>query len=360
MAQGPPSEAPESIILGAFKGLKNTVSSERLVGEELERALNIDIDDVGQVRRRRGYTLKVTGSFHSIQEINGDLYGVMDGTLGIIRPDYTFEPLAVSVGDTPVCYTNVGDTIYFSGSQAGTITNGVLGQWGGTDGQGVWISPVQTPTDTLGAISGTSLQDPPLASELAAYNGRIYLAQDKTLWATQLFNYHYVDKTKNFMQFEQDITLLEAMTDGMYVGTKDGLYFLQGRALGEFKLTQVLDSPVLAGSAVWAPAELIHPQAVNAPMPTGPALLFMTEAGICAAFDGGTSYNLTQTEVIFPRAVTAAGLFRQDSGSNAYVVATDSEGGPSANARIGDYVDAEIVRFINRPPTIIPDPVLDA
>jgi hypothetical protein len=30
MPQGPPDPPPESVILGAFKGLKNTVSRERL------------------------------------------------------------------------------------------------------------------------------------------------------------------------------------------------------------------------------------------------------------------------------------------------------------------------------------------
>jgi hypothetical protein len=47
----------------------------------------------------------------------------------------------------------------------------------------------------------------------------------------------------------------------------------------------------------------------------------------------------------FPAGVSAAALFRQDQGANSYIAAVDSAGGPSANARIGDYVDAEIRRF---------------
>jgi hypothetical protein len=341
-----PPELPESIILQQFAGMKNTVSPERLTGAELERAINVDLDDAGQLRRRRGYDLKLAGSFHSIKSIGGKVYGAKDGVLGIIRPDYTFFSLSVTVGAAPVCYTSVADDVYFSTAlTAGIIADDeTVSAWGATGGQGEWLSPVINPTDTLGAISGKLLGDPPRATAIEAYKGRIYLAQGSTLWATELFKYHYVDRTKGFMQFEHDIVLLMAMTDGLYVGTTQGIYFIQG-VLGEFKLSMVAASPVLPGSGVWVPADLVHPQAANQPIPTGEAAVFMTEAGICAGFDSGTCYNLTQARVVFPQAISAAALFRQDSGANTYVAVADSAGGPNANARIGDYVDAEIIRF---------------
>lgn len=345
MAQRPPEELPESIILGAFRGLKNTVAPERLTGEELERALNVDLDDAGQLRRRRGYELKMGGSFHSLRDLGGKAYGVRNGTLGIIRPDYSFKTL-YSVGTARVCYTMVGDEVFFSNDAASGVIepSEFVSPWGATDGQGSWLSPVINPTDTLGAVRGKLLGDPPRATEIEAYKGRIYLAQGKTLWATELYQYHYVDRTKNFMQLEHEITLLMAMEDGLYVGTTGGLYFIQG-VLGTFKLSMVAASPVLSGSGVRVPSDLVHPQAANQPIPTGEAAVFMTEDGICAGFDSGTCYNLTHGKVIFPQAISAAALFRQDSGANTYVAAADSAGGPSANARIGDYVDAEIRRF---------------
>jgi hypothetical protein len=49
---------------------------------------------------------------------------------------------------------------------------------------------------------------------------------------------------------------------------------------------------------------------------------------------------------VFPGGLSAAALFRQDSGANHYVAAIDSFGGPSANCRIGDHCEAEIVRRI--------------
>jgi hypothetical protein len=145
------------------------------------------------------------------------------------------------------------------------------------------------------------------------------------------------------MQFESEITLLMAMEDGLYVGTTEALHFIKG-ILGKFELSTVVNSPVLRGSGVVVPTDLIHPNARNAPMPTGEAAVLMTGDGILACFDGGTVFNLTHDRVIFPEGVAAAALYRQDMGVNSYVAAVDSAGGPSSNTRIGDYVDAEIIR----------------
>lgn len=345
MANQPPEEPPESIILGQFSGLKNTVSRERLLQTELERAVNVDLDDTGQIRRRRGYTRVIAEPFHSLRTIAGKTFGVRSGTLGRVLSDYSFISLT-AVGDTALAYTSVNEDVYFCNQAA----SGVVGQddtvsaWGKTDGQGLWLSPVKTPTDTLGAVAGKLLGDPIRATCIEAYKGRIYLAEGKTLWVTELYQYHYVDRTKGFMQFEYDITLVMSVDNGLYVGTVGGLYFLQG-VFGKFQLSNIGSDAVLPGSGQFIPTELVHPQARNQPMPSGVAAVFMTTGGIVAGFDNGTCYNLTQGTMVFPSGVSAASLFRQDQGGNSYIAAVDSAGGPTANCRIGDFVDAEIVRL---------------
>jgi hypothetical protein len=346
-----PNAPPESIIVGQFSGMRNTVAPERLGPRDLEKAVNVDIDDAGQVRRRRGYELAQSGAWHSIRgPLAGKAFGVKDGTLGIIRADFSFATLGIAIGrDSPVCYTEVNDEVYFSSeSMAGVISSiETVNPWGHTDGQGIWFSPVYTPTDTLGEVGGSLLGDPPKASQIEAYKGRIYLAVGKTLWATELFRYHYVDRTRGFVQLEHEITLIMAVEDGLYVGTTGGLYFLQG-VFGSFKLSIIGTDAVLAGSGVFVPTELVHPQARSGPVPTGQAAVMMTTGGVIAAFDNGVVHNLTNDRLVFPSGVNAAALFRQDQGANHYVAAVDSAGGPSANARIGDYVDAEIIRASQR------------
>jgi hypothetical protein len=154
-------------------------------------------------------------------------------------------------------------------------------------GQGFWDSPVYQPTETLGEVAGQLLGDPPKARCIAYYKGRIYLAAGKTLWATELFRYHYVDRTKGFMQFEHEITLRDGVADGLYVGTLGGLYFIQG-VLGTFKLQQITSGAVLFGSGVEVPSQLVHPQARQQDMPAEHCAVMMTADGVLAGFDGGT------------------------------------------------------------------------
>jgi hypothetical protein len=347
VASAPPDQPPESVILGSFKGLKNTVARERLGPNELERAINVDIDDVGQVRRRRGYVRKLTGKWHSIRTFTLKVLGVRDGVLGTLVDGYTFTSLGVFVGSLPLAYTEANGEIYFCNNQASGVVrvDDAVEPWGKTGGQGLWLSPVLDETSTLGPVAGDLLGDPMKGNCIEAYKGRIYIADGKTLWATELYRYHLVNRTRGFMQFEHDITLVMAVDDGLYVGTTGGLYFIKG-VFGQFQLSAITSDTVLPGSGQFVPTELVHPQARNAPVPQGVAAVFMTSGGVVAGFDGGTCYNLTIEAVVFPGGVTAAALFRQDSGANHYVAAIDSFGGPAANARIGDYCEAEIVRRI--------------
>jgi hypothetical protein len=347
VASAPPDQPPESVILGAFKGLKNTVARERLGPDELERAVNVDLDDVGQARRRRGYVRKQTGSWHSVRTFTLKVLGVRDGTLVIINPNYSYVSLGVFVGPGKLAYTEVNGDIYFCNHAASGVVKAddTVGPWGQTNGQGLWLSPVIDETSTLGPVAGELLGDPIRANCIEGYKGRIYLADGKILWATELYRYHLVNRTRGFMQFEHDITLVMAVDDGLYVGTEGGLYFIKG-TFGAFALSIINGDAVLPGSGQVVPTELIHPQARNGPVPAGTAVVFMTSGGIVAGFDGGTAYNLTIDAMVFPGGVSAAALFRQDSGANHYVTAIDSAGGPSANARIGDYCEAEIVRRI--------------
>lgn len=337
-------EAPESIVAARFAGLRNNVSRERLALEELEAAINVDIDDRGQVRRRRGFTQMDTGNFHSLTEHKGYTYVVKNSALCRVNDDVSVFSL-VQVSHHPMDYTAVGDRLYYSSlTHSGYLENGVPGQWGGIVGS-MWVSPVVAPTDTIGEVAGRLLGGiPPKAEHIAAYKGRIYMAIDNVIWATELYQYDYVDKTRNFMTMDHKITMLEGLEDGLLVGTEAGLYYLSG-TFGKMKVNEVVPHKVLRGSAVRVPNELVHPNAKNAPMPTGEAVVLMTSEGIHAAFDDGTCYNLTSARVEFPAAQSAAALFRQQDGANTYVAVMDSAGTPANQARIGDYVDAEIRRF---------------
>jgi hypothetical protein len=344
-----PPEANPSVTLQQFKGLNNTVAPERLAPGELQRAINIDIDDSGQVRRRRGATRLLTGQFHSLFEAaDGTVYVVKDGVLCRLLPSNQTVALNATVGTRRVAYVQVGQHIYFSsGGLSGVIyPDDQVGPWGASDGQNVWVSPVVNPSPTYHEVRGKLLGPPPMATALAYYNGRIYLAVDKTLWATELYLYHYVDKTRNFQQYESEITMVEAVGNGLFVGTETAVYFLSG-AFGEMRRETVMRVGAVRGSVCRIPSEAISPPQLreNGIAQTRPAIVFLTEDGVCAGLDSGACYNITESQLVFPAATEAAAMYRQQDGMGQYVAVTNTGGAPSSSARIGDYVDAEIRRF---------------
>lgn len=353
MAQGrppPPSSAdagPDNISFQKFAGLKNVVTAERLGPDELELAVNVDLDDVGQIHRRRGKIKVASGNFGSLfTTADGLVVATKDGSLGIVLPNFSFDPIDSGYPSDPLAYVQVGPTLYFSSrTRAGKINLETLAvsPWGVSPD--IFLSPVINPTATLPAIRGRLLGAPPLAQYLAYFNGRIYLGVGRTVWATELYLYDYVDKTKNFWNFEADITMIGSVTDGLYVGTTEGVWFISGR-FAEAKRVRVMDTGAVPGSMCYVPSELANPPQIPLNQDTNVqvSILFLTAEGYCGGKDSGVCYNYTENKFVFPGAASAVGAFRRQYGVNQYLAIVNSGGTPATNARIGDHLDAELLR----------------
>lgn len=350
----PTPPGPDSVEIAKFSGLKNTVDRERLKADELARGQNIDLDDVGEVRRRRGYTKKMSGVFHSLFTTNLEqTFAVRDGVLGLINPNYTFAAVQPGIGTDPVlsgvAYVQVGPTLYFSNRIASgrvDLTNFTVSPWGAQDDQGFWFSPVVNPSPTEPPVGGRLFGAPPLATALTYFNGRIYLASDRTLWATEMHLYNFVDKTKNHRLFESPITALGTVTDGIYVGTTQDVWFLGGD-FHTHKRAWVLGVGAVPGTMVSAPAELVDPQVrlnPDQPIEVKSSVVFMTENGIVVGLDSGKTFNLTESRFLFPKAAAGAAMFRKQDGNNTYLSVLDSRGTAVSNVRFGDHLDAVLVR----------------
>jgi hypothetical protein len=343
-------QPPDSISLKKFAGLVNTVGRDRLGPDELETALNVDLDDRGQLRRRRGFQRASVGTFGSLfTSDEGTVYGIKNGVLGVINPDMSFLSLQSGYTNASVCYIQVGSNIYFSSGNAGLA--GIIDQltltvspWQGNP-PSEFLSPVVNPTSYLPAIRGRLIGPPPFATALAYFNGRIYLAEGNTVWATELFLYNYVEKVTNFLPFEAPVTMIGAVGDGLYVGTQEGLWFLSGN-FKEMKRQRVMDTAVIPGSMVEIPGEVGNPPQVGLEQdtPTQVSIMFMTEAGYCTGRDSGEVFNETENRFVFPAATSASAVYRFQDGVHSYVTVLNSTGTPSANTRIGDWVDAELVK----------------
>lgn len=348
--------AKDSVTFNKFSGIKNTVTAERLsmggrdasgkqLGAELADALNVDIDDAGQLRRRRGRTKVGNGNYHSLHQFEDYVCVVKDGNLCRLFPNYTTAVLRFGVGQDRISFVKVDDNAYFSSRTTSGVLNlasSTVSEWGreSTDGgAGRWLSPVISPTDDLPAVRGKLLGAPPNADYLAYFNGRIYLASGKTLWATELYLYNYVDKTRTFLSFEAEITGVGVVTDGMYVGTTEAVYFLSG-PFGQMQRLKLADVGMVPGSLVEVPADVVRGSSSSRN-----AVMYMTRLGVFVGLDGGVASNLTQSRVEFPSSTHVAPMYRLQDGMNQYVAVANNGGTPVAASRIGDFVDVEIRRF---------------
>lgn len=123
----------KTITLKAFKGLNNISRPEDMSEGYLTTANNIDINKVGTLAKRKGYTLKISGNVTSIWSSTNGLgcYAVLDGNLVRVLDDYSTVIIREAVGSSHISFEEVDDIIYFvSYTHRGTIINGKYETWG--------------------------------------------------------------------------------------------------------------------------------------------------------------------------------------------------------------------------------------
>lgn len=119
--------------LTQFSGLANKVTPEALPEGALAEALNVDVDDAGRLRRRRGATLIHAGGFHSLLAVPDEVgYVVKNGDLYRFGPSMSLMLVQAGVGDDHLSYLRVGDRTYAkSRTQALVLLDTGLAQaWG--------------------------------------------------------------------------------------------------------------------------------------------------------------------------------------------------------------------------------------
>jgi hypothetical protein len=126
-------------------GLRNTVGPEAIRPGGLERALDVDIDDAGAIRTRRGRMLVTATPSHSLYD-SGILTLLMQGLdLKRFVPPSTITTLRRLTSPEPLVYAERNGVVYFTnGIDTGRIVQGVAAEWGVRVPTG---NPAAAPTD---------------------------------------------------------------------------------------------------------------------------------------------------------------------------------------------------------------------
>lgn len=153
------------------------------------------------------------------------------------------------------------------------------------------------------------LQAPTSANDLIFYNGRIWFVTDNILWHTD--PYHELLGSTNFMPIDNEaITMVGAVTDGLYVATRNRTYFLRGNDPHEMSISKVADCGAIRGTA-----SIIDAEWVGEGM-AGKGLIWTSPKGICIGLLGGQFVNLSKKRVNNLTGERGTSLFRQMGGQN--------------------------------------------
>lgn len=121
------------IEFGRFKGLRNNVDAGNFEAADLDAAENVDIDDVGEARLRRGHAAPaIAGIAHSLWADGSVCLGVIDNALVQVFPNLTTKVLRT--GLTPgerLSYETDGLRVFWTnGLENGVVADGANRSWG--------------------------------------------------------------------------------------------------------------------------------------------------------------------------------------------------------------------------------------
>lgn len=299
-------------ILKGTTGLNNRIDPARLkynpeTGiQELAVAYNIDLDDTGRPSRRKGFTQRLSGSYHSLfcGPGGGPCLVVTGTSLCIVSEAYTAEAIATVSAGARVDFCQVDETVFWLNSyEKGYVANGVNHSWA-------------KPSSYIGTTTYRQLFDPPIGSFVEHYAGRIFIAQGNVVWYSDPFAYSQFDLARCFMREADEITMLRAVQDGLIVGTESSTWLYYGASPTSWEKLPLAPYPPIKYTDQNLYATLIFDQE-NTPLldvahGATKGAVWLSKHGVCFCGAQGSFANLTIRKLELPSGVSGASVVLED------------------------------------------------
>jgi hypothetical protein len=224
---------------------------------------------------------------------------ISSAPIAISQGGFRLDGLPVRLGHETLVYLSGqdGEGAYLAGSTA-------TGSFEFTGNNAALVLPCRT----LGA------QPFPVGTYTAYWRGRVLTAVGNVLWASRPNALHLSD-WRDFKQFAGDITAIQPVSDGIYVGTEQDLLFLSGTMWDTLANVPTLRGPVVPGSGVSAPGNRIK---LGDGTGGGQAMLCIAGGTVVAGFSGGQTFSLTENRYQTSAAEVCA-AFREVDGIPQYL-----------------------------------------
>jgi len=280
----------------------------------LSEAVNVDIEVTGGIKSRDGFSslLSMEG-IHSLWS-EGDWCFFVYGT-ELYRMNASFVTslqVAGLTGSAKMSYCVCGDRVFYSnGYQQGAIVEEAVEPWAN-------VNPVSA--DGLREFSG-----PPLGTSLLYFAGRVWIADEKTLWFSEPYDPYSYNLAENYFIFDSEIKDLAQVVTGFYVMTRHCVDFVRGTEIDKMLRLDASNSiPVFNTFKVIDGHEYLA-NGNRADKINGKAVLWLSQEGILVGKDNGDVLNSTIASLDIPKPTQDGGAAMFVDGK--YVVTSEVDNG---------------------------------
>ena len=138
------------------------------------------------------------------------------------------------------------------------------------------------------------LRPMPKGTVSAFWRGRVLVADGNVLWASKPHQPELCDMRRDYKQFSGQITMIQPVEQGVFVGTDKSLVFLAGQEFDKLVLVPKIDAAVVLGSGVTVPGHLIKLR--DSVGPEGDAMICIVDGYLVAGFTDGSVNAITKTK----------------------------------------------------------------
>lgn len=146
---------------------------------------------------------------------------------------------------------------------------------------------------------------------MAAGHGRLYAAIDHVLWHSEPFAHERFDLATAFTAFPHPIHMLAPTRGGMFVGTSERHYYLQGTNPREW----TPQDRGAFGAPLTQPASA-HADQLRSEDISGDAQLWLSHRGLIMGLEDGTMVAATQGRVVLQQGVLGSVALRRSDALN--------------------------------------------
>lgn len=305
------------------KGVNNVVdpaavadidpSTRKLTYRAMVDCRNIDIDNQGSGKLRKGETLLVAGNFRcgwgdgkqAYMMRGSDLCSFNGASVTVLRSglsstkDMVFEP---------------GITMYRGGSTTYNVVCFTNSEVYGMISEGRVVTCVASNEEFKFAM--------PPGQCLCEGGGRMYVAVGPNIIASEPYDMETRDERYDTIPFDKTVTMMRKADTSIYVSTLERVYWHPTVDLTQKDMTQVQKhyAPAIPGLSLRVPAEKLGLKE------SGHCAVWVSEEGLCIGNDSGQVTNVSADRVSWGVGKHQALMLREQNGLTHFVITMKDPG----------------------------------